>query len=368
MEGSITFRKDGRYMARYYDIDGKQISLYGKSLAEVQKKLNNAIKEKKRLKKEQKEKCDYTSLKLRDFAYSWLEIFKKPTIKESTYFNIEYALKRFDHCKIFDKKTKDITFYDLNNFFVNDDSNYVFYQYMKSIFEKAAEIGIIKINPMSMIVKPKEHNIIDCTTSKREEIIFSKQDIEKIMNLVSIRNSSHKELKNDIQFCYLVKILLWTGLRISEALALTIDDLNFEKKTIRVNKQICIRTKEISTTKTMKGTRIVPMFIKTEQIFLEFIDKFGKGNERLFALDYPRVQYYLKLLSKKLGKQVKSHMFRKNFVSICTFDLKINPETIAAWVGHENTNTTKEFYTFTTDDEERKAIEKIDTYLTHTEC
>ena len=61
-------------------------------------------------------------------------------------------------------------------------------------------------------------------------------------------------------------------------------------------------------------------------------------------------------------------MFRKNFVSICTFDLKINPETIAAWVGHENTTTTKEFYTFTTDDEERKAIEKIDTYLTHTEC
>ncbi len=45
MEGSITFRKDGRYMERYYDIDGKQISLYGKSLAEVRKKLNNAIKE-----------------------------------------------------------------------------------------------------------------------------------------------------------------------------------------------------------------------------------------------------------------------------------------------------------------------------------
>ncbi len=70
---------------------------------------------------------------------------------------------------------------------------------MRSIFEKATEIGIIKINPMSMIVRPKEHNIIEIdTTSKREEIIFSKQDIEKIMNLVSLRNSSSKKTNIDI--------------------------------------------------------------------------------------------------------------------------------------------------------------------------
>lgn len=301
-------------MARYYDIDGKQISLYGRTLAEVQKKLSGAVKEKTKLKKAKNEKSEYSTLKLRDFAWNWLELFKKPILKSSTFHNVEMAVKRFEKCKVFGKKLKEVTFYDLNEFFEKDDENYVFYQYMKSIFEKATEMGIIKINPMAMIVKPKSHDIIEIdVTNKREEVIFSKEDIETIMKLDSIGHTCHKiTKKSDIQFCYMIKLLLWTGLRISEMLALTIDDLNFEKKIIRVNKQFDSRTFEIKTTKTAKGTRIVPMFTKTEELFLEFIEKFGKDNERLFnLLDYGKANRYLKKLSNKLDKNVKSHMFRK---------------------------------------------------------
>lgn len=67
---------------------------------------------------------------------------------------------------------------------------------------------------------------------------------------------------------YAFEILYWCGLRIGELLALTPDDFNFEKQTIRINKSYQrIKGKDVITEpKTPKSKRIVqmPSFLSDE--------------------------------------------------------------------------------------------------------
>lgn len=72
-------------------------------------------------------------------------------------------------------------------------------------------------------------------------------------------------IKNDMHFCKYydgIYILFKTGLRISEFAGLTVNDLDFEQRTIKVDHQLQRRSDmvySIEETKTTNGTRVLPM-------------------------------------------------------------------------------------------------------------
>ena len=84
-------------------------------------------------------------------------------------------------------------------------------------------VGFIKENPARKVILPKYEN-------KEEDPahIFSKDEISIILDRFS---------KNHCMY-YAILTAYYTGLRVSEVFALTWDDIDFEKKTITINKNI----------------------------------------------------------------------------------------------------------------------------------
>ncbi|MBS6517953.1 MAG: tyrosine-type recombinase/integrase [Clostridium sp.] len=84
-------------------------------------------------------------------------------------------------------------------------------------------------------------------------------------------------IKHDAHFCrYLdeIKILLGTGMRISEFCGLTISDLDFDRRRIRVDHQL-VRTRDgkryIEKTKTECGCRYIPMSDEVYESFYNIL-------------------------------------------------------------------------------------------------
>jgi integrase len=114
-----------------------------------------------------------------------------------------------------------------------------------------------------------------------------------------------------------------TGLRAGEILALTLDDLDFTRKTVRVNKSSDDRTREIRQPKTPRSVAVLPMNTGLESKLREYIQGYWKPNpgQILFPNrkgDRPRsranvVRIGLKPVLKKLGipmSHVGLHAFR----------------------------------------------------------
>ncbi len=81
-EGSIYKRKDGRWCAAYYDEGYNRHYIYGRTKAEVQKKLkrkddDSALKE--------KDEGNGNDVKLEEWVLDYLENYKKNEIKATTY-------------------------------------------------------------------------------------------------------------------------------------------------------------------------------------------------------------------------------------------------------------------------------------------
>ena len=112
-------------------------------------------------------------------------------------------------------------------------------------------------------------------------------------------------------------------MRAGEILALNRDDLNFERKTIRVNKSSDDRTREIRQPKTRNSVATLPIPSRLEAALRNYIEHHWQKN--LLGLLFPDregtrprkresvVQYGLKPLLRKLGipdKNAGLHAFR----------------------------------------------------------
>lgn len=106
-EGSISKRKDGRYMGRY-TVDGKRKAVYGDSFEEVRQKLNEVLNEIS--KGVYIEPNKYSVEKwLRD----WLELYALPTVMRSTYISYEgyvrlHLVPELGRIKLTSLKTEDL--------------------------------------------------------------------------------------------------------------------------------------------------------------------------------------------------------------------------------------------------------------------
>lgn len=95
---------------------------------------------------------------------------------------------------------------------------------LKSSFGFAADIvGFVKVNPALKVRLPKYDK-----PEKDPAYIFSKEEVNMIL----------ERFKKNKAFYYAALTAYYTGLRVSEVFGLTWDDINFEDKTLTVNKNI----------------------------------------------------------------------------------------------------------------------------------
>ena len=110
-EGSITKRKDGRYMGRY-TVESKRKAVYGDSFEEVRQKLNEILNE--IAKGAYVEPNKYSVEK---WLREWLELYALPTVKRSTYISYEGYVRIHLVPEIGQIKLTSLSTRDLQKFF-----------------------------------------------------------------------------------------------------------------------------------------------------------------------------------------------------------------------------------------------------------
>lgn len=138
---------------------------------------------------------------------------------------------------------------------------------------------------------------------------------------------------------YAFQILYWCGLRCGELLALTAEDFDFEKRTLRINKSYQrINGRDVITTpKTEKSNRIVvmPEFLNLE--LKDFLERFYKPNpsDRIFQISKSYLHHEMDRGVKNTGvKRIRIHDLRHSHVSLL-INMGYTALAIGDRVGHE---------------------------------
>lgn len=143
--------------------------------------------------------------------------------------------------------------------------------------------------------------------------------------------------------------LFYTGLRISEALSLTIDDVDLESGWINVKQGKGNKSRKIPICKKLEDELkdYVEWRVDSPQFF---------ATEKTGSLSIGRVQAVIKETRNRLGtkKHITAHMFRHSFASQLV-KKDVNIVSISKLLGHSNLKTTS-IYTHTSSEQLIEAV------------
>lgn len=307
------------WYTRYRDENGKQHYISGKTqkevLQELKSQLNYVKKEKKKV------------LTLQDWYNQWLELFKIGKVEETTLKTYRTIMKNVDQ-KLLNKDIKKITSLEIINNLEKikfSRAKQTLYEFLKSIFSKALDLGLINKNIILAIDKPKHTKVHGTALTNQEQ--------------QQLINACMKEEYGDIFL-----ITLYQGLRIGETLALTGQSINLETKELTINHSFK-QSGKIGKTKNKSSERVIPIFDNT----LPILEKYANyGNNRLFKISYNKPNEKLKTIINKINlRDISCHDLRHTFITNC--QNKMIPEhIIQTWVGHEiGSKITSSVYTHT---------------------
>lgn len=165
--------------------------------------------------------------------------------------------------------------------------------------------------------------------------------------------------------------LTWnTGMRAGEILALSPNDLDFERKTIRVNKSSDDKTREIRQPKTRKSVATLPMSLALESSLRNYLDHHWQEN--LAGLLFPNregtrprkresvVEYGLKPILRKLGipeKNTGFHAFRHGLATELA-EASVPITVLQQQMRHADVKTTLRVYAHVIPESQRVAMER----------
>lgn len=371
--------KDGRYVGRYTDKYGKRKSIYGHKLKEVKDKLNRQTY----LSKMDVSDEVYSKMTVDELYKKWMN-YKAKTIKQSSlavYENHYYnSLKCFETVKITNISTDMLQemFDELSNR-MTPQSVCGYASTVKGIFSFAVQRGYLVVNPMTAVILQKNLNIALVTTKKRERKFFTQEQIERLIRFAKEKNRKHIEL---------YRLILLTGMRCGEAVALTWDDIDFQNRIIHVNKTFAYiqghTIKNITYTQTPKSAtsvRDIPLCKEAEILLMEYKGSKYSSDTFVFinVLKQPHHSGVVSITFKrlvtdynryetekareegrtpKLMPEVSIHALRHTFATRC-FEKKIDPKVVQKYLGHSSISMTMDLYTHVSREKLRDDIEKI---------
>jgi len=249
-------RKDGMYEFRYTDASKKRRSVYSMDLIKLRKKEDD-------IKAMQYNGLDYAggSITVNQLLERYVNM--KRSVRYNTLSGYRFVLRLVQKEAFGQRIIRDIRISDAKAWLIKLFEGGYSYSTIANIrsvvkpaFQMAYNDDIIRRNPFDFRL-----DIISNNTKKREALTIEQQ--KQFLEFT----------QNDPHFCqYLdeIKILLGTGMRVSELCGLTKSDLDFENRKIRVDHQL-VRTAEgkryIEKTKTESGRRYIPM---SDEVFRSF--------------------------------------------------------------------------------------------------
>ena len=300
-----------------------------------------------------------TDLTFKDLSEIFIEKYCKPNISAVTTCGYKKSLKRILPV-IGNKKLKDITPLVLDNMYqklrtgkngqeLGYHSSYNLYKVVNVMFNQAIKWEFITENPNAKVQKPKKQKV--------ERKFY---DLEQANLLLSC-------LENEcIKYRALITLALDSGARRGEISALLWSDIDFENRTLNINKSLKVISKDKideKDVKTLSSNRTIILSESTIEVLKEYkewqdnyIKELGskwKGTNRVFTSEFgghmnPSTCYkiFTKIVVKYNLEPIRFLDLRHTSASLLIHK-GMNLKAVSERLGHSSINITNDIYTHT---------------------
>lgn len=333
MEGSVTKRKDGRWqgVVDIPNITGKRQRkyVYASTRQECRKKVNELIEQ-----IESDSLLDATKITFRDYSQKWLDVYCEnlsPTTKDGYRKSVHVYADPYIGDAII-SKILPIHIQAMVNSFSKKHSEKTCKNMLgdvRGVFKYAIANKLIKTNPCNNVVIPEKFE-------DYQYYIYSEEEFNRLLDVAE--GTEH-----------MIPILLagLCGMRLSEVMGLTWNDIDFEKHIISIRKANVFVGSEVierKKTKTKTSTRkiVIPNYVVEilkdyKKVGLVFPRKDGKpehgGNYRL---------RFTKFLIRNGLPKTRFHDLR-HFNATMMLKKGVPDKVAASMLGHANTSMTKKY-------------------------
>lgn len=372
-------RKDGRYSYRWTDELGKRRNVYASSLDELRKKEREVLRD-------SMHGLVSDDMKVGDLVKMYFE--QKTTLKESTRAAYKGLIDRvilkepFSGMKVRDvKKAHVLALYrkfSVDKGWANGTIATV-HRILNSAFAVAVDNDMIYKNPVSGCMR-------EYTRKKEVKYSLTLTQEKEMLDRIDLRGHTRK-------YKPLFAVMLYTGMRSSEVLGLTWDNVDFEQRVIHVNHQLqyvkigdkCVYRIEYSA-KTSAGTRDIPMTNYAYEYLQQQVE-IDRNTKRIAGYNVDGVSNFV-FRSQLSGKAIQHaslrsmlrgivddmnpvrdiqlpaispHILRHTF---CTrlFDAGTDIKTVQYIMGHADPRVTMQIYNHLNNERLAKESMKIDEY------
>lgn len=348
-------RKNGTYDCRYTDSYGKVRCIYAKTLEDLRKKEAT-------IQRDLADGIDYAAgeISVADLVDRYMSL--KRDIGHNTKRAYGTIINRIKESEFGQMKVRNVKLSDAKRFYIDlhdtgskRNTISIYHSVLRPTFEMAVDDDMIRKNPF----KFKVADIIPDDAVKRTAL--TKQQQENYLRF--IQENGQDNYYDDIV------ILMGTGLRVSELYGLTKKDVDFKKRLIFIDHQLC-RTAEkpyfVKSPKTSSGVRCIPMSdvvymalkrvaanrqSPTVELLVDgysgflFLDKAGMPKVAMHLENYMRgMQKKMERIYGKSFPRVTPHVLRHTF---CTNMQRagIDVKSLQYLMGHSNVSVTLDVYT-----------------------
>ncbi len=293
-----------------------------------------------------------------EYFEEWIELYKVGAIRDITLQKYYKSLQRIHELapnlkmSELDRRTYQKL---LNDYALTHEKQTTmdFHHQLKGAILDAVDEGVIANNPTRKI-------IIKGKTPKEKKLKFLNQfEVQALLQNLN--------LQNEINWDWFILFIAKTGLRFSEALALTPSDFDFSKQLVIVEKtwNYKITKGEFQPTKNQSSNRKVQLDWQTAMQFSQLIKEMD-DNKPIFVkgrVFNSTVNNRLKVLCKKANiPTITIHGLRHTHASLLLF-AGVSIASVARRLGHSSMTTTQETYLHIIQELENQDNDKIMRHL-----
>ena len=290
----------------------------------------------------------YSSMPLKDYIRVWIDTFKTGSVKPATLSRLEISLAALEHYQIAEKPIGEITAFDIQRY-VNELTEYGYglttikkqMRIATAPLKQAAAMHFIPADPSVGVYLPAQDKV---KKKKKETAPYTKEEQDRLWAMIN----NHKN-PGDLA----VGLMLETGLRVGEALALRWKYVDLNKKAIRIEATILNtadkkRSVLQESPKTISSRRTVPLTKRALEILTtlkekaktEWVFETSRGDR----LSYEALRYQTQQLCKNADvPYVGEHVFRHTFATNCYYR-NIDVKVLSKILGHSDVNITYNIY------------------------
>ena len=226
------------------------------------------------------------------------------------------------------------------------------YTILKSLFKMAYLADMIDRNPMDKVERPKP---------RKDEIkpqtaqAYTAQEVRDILTALE---------GEPLKWRAFIHLLIDTGVRRGEALAVQWEDIDFQENTILICRNLCYTPDKGIYLDTPKNgrCRMVDVGEDTLQLLKQIREQQGAGGKYIFTQDnslepmHPTSPtHYFRQFSKRNGiKDFHPHKLRHTFASVA-ITAGADVVSVSETLGHSDTAVTLRMYTHANDESRRRA-------------